>query len=339
MGLYDEHCKEVSHSSDRVPSKADSETLICSSFSISSATGTNGTASCGTAIATAEAGSNGPEMGSSLVLAAKNEHSTGFATLSYQYKEQLFRAAHRITRTHEDAEDAVQDTFLRAFVHLGDFEGRSNFGTWLTRITINSALMILRRKRATHETAMGDSDDFGDGLRYEITDHAPNPETRHAQTEELRILKTAIQRLRPNLRVVVQIHLQGGSMRETAETLGISLSAAKGRLFHAKKALRRSVTGKRVSPSLDLPANYVSCACVLLGRTREHGFTTRAVESEKKGDEDVIEIQGTSKRGIPSNICPTGGGGQSVSGRFAEPRGNPNSSLRNLYGTWRAAGA
>ena len=72
---------------------------------------------------------------------------------------------------------------LRAFVHLGDFEGRSTFGTGLTRITINSALMILRRKRATHETAMGDNNDFGDGLRYEITDHAPNPETRYAQTE------------------------------------------------------------------------------------------------------------------------------------------------------------
>src|SRR6266403_3575591 len=63
----------------------------------------------------------------SLVLAAKNEHSTGFATLSDQYREQLFRAAHRITRSHEDAEDAVQNTLLRAFVHMGEFEGRSNF--------------------------------------------------------------------------------------------------------------------------------------------------------------------------------------------------------------------
>ena len=181
----------------------------------------------------------------SLVLAAKNEHSTGFATLSDQYREQLFRAAHRITRSHEDAEDAVQNTLLRAFVHMGEFEGRSNFGTWLTRISINSALMILRRKRAMRETAMGDNNDFCDGLRYEITDHAPNPETRYAQTEELRILRTAIQRLRPNLRVVVQIHLKGRSMREAAETLGISLSAAKGRLFHAKKALRRSLNPRR----------------------------------------------------------------------------------------------
>ena len=181
-----------------------------------------------------------------LVLASKNEQSTAFATLSEQYKEQLFRAAHRITRTREDAEDAVQDTLLRAFVHLGGFEGRSNFGTWLTSITVNSALMILRKKRATRETAMGDNNDFGGALRYQITDHAPNPETRYVQTEKERILRTAIQRLRPNLRIVVQIQLQGLSMRETAEALGISLTAAKGRLFHAKKALRRSAIRKLV---------------------------------------------------------------------------------------------
>ena len=182
------------------------------------------------------------------IVAAKNEHSTAFATLSDQYRKQLFRAAHRITRTCEDAEDAVQDTLLRAFVHVGDFEGRSNFGTWLTSITLNSALMILRKKRATRETTMGDNNDFGDGRRYEITDHAPNAEARYAQTEEQRILRTAIQCLRPNLRVVVQIHLQGRSMRETAEATGISLTAAKGRLFHAKKALRRLVLRKQARP-------------------------------------------------------------------------------------------
>jgi len=181
-----------------------------------------------------------------------------FARLSEQYREQLFRLAHRITRTPQDAEDAVQDTLLRAFVHMGDFEGRSSFGTWLTRITINSALMILRRKRTSLEFAIGrNNDSGGDDLCYEITDHAPSPETRYAQTEEQRILRTAIQRLRPNLRVVVQIHLQGRSLRETAEALGISLTAAKGRLFHAKKALRRSLITKLV----DLP-RFVDGLCV-----------------------------------------------------------------------------
>ena len=77
-------------------------------------------------------------MTARLALEAKNGHSTVFAALSDQYQEQLFRAAHRITRTREDAEDAVQDTLMRAFVHLGDFEGRSNFGTWLMSIAVVS---------------------------------------------------------------------------------------------------------------------------------------------------------------------------------------------------------
>ena len=182
-----------------------------------------------------------------LVEAAKGGHSAAFATLSEQYREKLLRSAHRITRNHEDAEDAVQDTLLKAFVHMDDFEGRSNFGTWLTSITINSALMILRKKRASREIPIGLNNDSGcEDLRYEITEHAPNSETRYAHSEEQRILNTAIQCLRPNLRVVVQIHLQGGAMQETADALGISLSAAKGRLFHAKKVLRRSAIGKLV---------------------------------------------------------------------------------------------
>ena len=204
-----------------------------------------------------------------LVLPAKNDHSTAFAALSGQYREQLFRAAHRITRTREDAEDAVQDTLLRAFVHLSDFEGRSNFGTWLTSITVNSALMIIRKKKNAHEIAIDGSNDFGlDGAVYEIADHVPNPETRYAQTEEQRILRAAIQRLRPNLRVVVQILLQGRSMRETAEVLGISLSAAKARLFHAKKALRRSALVKLLGQPRFAGNSCVLCPGVLAADTR-----------------------------------------------------------------------
>ena len=182
----------------------------------------------------------------SLVEAAKSGHSMAFATLSERYRQQLFRAAHRITRSREDAEDAVQDALLRAFVHMADFDGRSSFGTWLTRIAINSALMILRKKRASLEIATECSDDFGaDGPCYEIADRAPNPERHYAQSEEESMLRKAIQNLRPTLRVVVQIQqLQERSMRETAEAIGISLAATKRRLFHAKNALRRSVIPK-----------------------------------------------------------------------------------------------
>src|SRR5437764_14848612 len=95
---------------------------------------------------------------------------------------------------------------------------------------------FLRKKRTCPEISIGCNNCFGIGsLCYEMADHAPNPETCYAQNEKQRILRTAIRRLRPNLQVVVQIQLQGRSMRETAETLGISFSAAKGRLFHAKE--------------------------------------------------------------------------------------------------------
>src|SRR6266478_3518529 len=154
----------------------------------------------------------------SLVEAAKAGHSPAFATL------------------------CEQDALLRAFVHLRDFNGESSFATWLTRIAINSALMILRKKRSSLEMAMTSGDNPGsDSFIHQIADHAPNPERRYAQREKERILKKAIHSLRPTLRQVIEMkQLQECSMRETAETMCISVAAAKARLFHAKLALRKS---------------------------------------------------------------------------------------------------
>jgi RNA polymerase sigma factor (sigma-70 family) len=178
----------------------------------------------------------------SLVEAAKAGKSAAFDALCKRYVQQLLRTALRITRNREDSEDAVQDALLRAFVHLKDFDGRSSFATWLTRIAINSALMILRKKRSSHETAVAGTDDSGaEGPGYEIPDRAPNPERRYAQAEKEKILKKAVRRLRPTLRQVVEIQqLQECSMRETADAMCISVAAAKARLFHAKVALRKS---------------------------------------------------------------------------------------------------
>lgn len=177
-----------------------------------------------------------------LVQAAKAGHSSAFGTLCERYAQQLLRVAHRITRNHEDSEDAVQDAMLRAFVHLRDFDGRSSFSTWLTRIAINSALMMLRKKRNSLEIATTSTDDLElSPLAHQIVDRAPNPEKRYAKSEEEKILKQAVRSLRPALREVVEVqHLQERSMRETAEAMCISVAAAKGRLFHAKAALRRS---------------------------------------------------------------------------------------------------
>lgn len=177
----------------------------------------------------------------SLVEAAKNGQSTAFGMLFEPYSKQLFWTAQKITRCREDAEDAVQDAVLRAFVHLGDFDSRSTFGTWLTRIVINSALMILRKKRNAPVVDLTGSDHREGELTFEIPDRAPNPEMVYAQREQERIVKKAVRNLRPTLREIVQKQqLQENSMRETASAMGISLAAAKARLFHAKAALRRS---------------------------------------------------------------------------------------------------
>jgi len=189
------------------------------------------------------AGSGGP-IEKRLVEAAKKGHSTAFAALCERHAKQLFRAARNITRNHEDAEDAVQDALLSAFVHLRKFDGRSKFGTWLTRIAINSALMILRKKRNAPMVDLGGAEDSSTGgLNNEIPDRAPNPELHYAKREEARILNNAIQELRPALRAVVQKQqLQETSIRETAAAMGISEAAAKARLFHARVKLRKSST-------------------------------------------------------------------------------------------------
>jgi RNA polymerase sigma factor (sigma-70 family) len=177
-----------------------------------------------------------------LVSAAKRGHEGAFGELWECHAKKIFHTTLRITRNREDAEDAVQDSFLRAFVHLRNFDGRSSFATWLTRIAINSALMKLRKTRACRETPMEESFDRGENRpRYEPADHLPGPEERYAQQERNTILRGAVRDLRPSIRKVVEIQqLQERSVKEAAEFMGISVVATKARLFHARAALRKS---------------------------------------------------------------------------------------------------
>ena len=254
-----------------------------------------------------------------LVEAAKSGHSLAFDALSERYRQQLFRAARRITRSIEDAEDAVQDTLLRAFVHMRDFDGRSSFGTWLTRIAINSALMNLRKKRVSREIATDYSDESGaDSLRYEITDRRPNPERRCAQSEEENMLKKAIEGLRPALRGVIQMQaLQESSMRETAEAIGISMAATKGRLFHAKKALRRSMIAKLKNQSRFDRRIRALAAGKWLGQNAETSALHRSAQfnHKKKGEEYVVETEDTRKYGNRNHIH-SGGDERGFSGEL-----------------------
>lgn len=176
-----------------------------------------------------------------LIAAAKNGHGGAFGVLCERHEEMILRVTFRITRNREDAEDAVQDSFLSAFVHLANFDERSRFATWLTRIAINSALGQLRKKRGIREIPMDEPSPAGDSRpQLEIPDRALNPEENYRLREREDLVGEAVRRLRPRNRRVVEIHQLGEfSVKETAKILGISVAAAKARMFHARAALRR----------------------------------------------------------------------------------------------------
>jgi RNA polymerase sigma factor (sigma-70 family) len=137
-----------------------------------------------------------------LVAAAKRGQRAAFEQLCGNSAQRILRTTFRITRNREDAEDAVQDAFLKAFTHMKDFDGRSSFSTWLTRIAINSALMILRKKRLGREISVDAlSEQNESGIVWEISDSKPGPETQYLQEEREQLLWKAISGLRPSIRI------------------------------------------------------------------------------------------------------------------------------------------
>jgi RNA polymerase sigma-70 factor, ECF subfamily len=181
-----------------------------------------------------------------LLARARGGHSEAFDALCEPHKRRLLRNTYRITRNHEDAEDALQDSFLRAFLHINRFDGRSAFSTWLTRIAINSALMIIRKRRSWRVAGFEIPGELGvEELEWDVTDHAANPEQSYAQREIENILASEIRALRPSIRTAIEMQqLQELSTRETAGRLGISVAAAKSRLFHGRVALRSAMRRK-----------------------------------------------------------------------------------------------
>jgi RNA polymerase sigma-70 factor, ECF subfamily len=178
-----------------------------------------------------------------LVIAAKAGSNEAFATLQRRYRAPLYRKLFSITRNREDAEDALQDAFLNAYMALGRFEGRAKFSSWLTQIAINSALMLLRKRRGRGDMNSGrvfQADD--DRIYFDIADSAPNPEQVYEQHQRRLQLFKAIQNLDPKFRAVIQIQAsQECSIHEVARTLNVSVSAAKTRLHRGRMRLRRSL--------------------------------------------------------------------------------------------------
>jgi RNA polymerase sigma-70 factor (ECF subfamily) len=158
-----------------------------------------------------------------LIAAAKGGRRAPFGELCERHMKRVSCVTRRITRNREDAEDAAQECFLNAFVHLKEFEGRSQFASWLTRIAINAALMKLRKNRGAREVPMDEPNSSSEPVaQREFRHYAPDPEESCSLRERKRILKSAISGLRPRARNVVElIHLQQHSIRETAQILGL----------------------------------------------------------------------------------------------------------------------
>jgi len=175
-----------------------------------------------------------------LVAQAKCGCSIAFGNLYERHWLRLFRSAFRILRNREDAEDAVQQSFQRAFTRLGQFRQDSTFSTWITRIAINEALMLLRQRRKLSSSFQCQNDGVNETWEVGIADGCPTPEQGLVEHEVRSLIHQAISRLRENLQSVVLLTgLQGLTNEETAQRLGVTVSAVKSRALHARRHLRR----------------------------------------------------------------------------------------------------
>src|SRR6266700_6088965 len=175
-----------------------------------------------------------------LVHACNSGDAPAFEELVKRYDSKLFRIAQHITHNREDAQDAVQDAFLKVFRKLNQFRENSQFSTWLIRITVNESLMKLRQQRSDREVSINEdfqSEDHTAAL--ELADWAPNPEELYKAFELRNILRGELQELRPGLRVVFVLRdIEGLSNDQTAEVLELTRVAVKARLWRARLQLR-----------------------------------------------------------------------------------------------------
>jgi RNA polymerase sigma-70 factor, ECF subfamily len=179
-----------------------------------------------------------------LVHACKNGDVAAFEELVKRYDSKLFRIAQSVTHNREDSQDAVQEAFLKAYQHLAEFQEACQFSTWLIRITVNQALMKLRKQRSARETSL--DDDFqadGEIFPTEVADWAPNPEQLCWATELRTNLIEALKELRPISRTVFVLRdIEGLTIDQTSIILNMSQTAVKARLWRARLQLREALS-------------------------------------------------------------------------------------------------
>ncbi len=179
---------------------------------------------------------------SALVTAARRGNTQAFEDLVLRHERRVFVVAQRITNNREDAEDVVQETFHKVFLHLDNFKEKSRFSTWLTRIAMNESFMLLRRRRGTLEVLPESPEDGMNSFSEAFVDQRPSPEESCGLRERKEILTEAINRLGPKIRRTVLLRdIEERSAAETAELLGTSISAVKARVFQGRRKLRGMV--------------------------------------------------------------------------------------------------
>lgn len=181
---------------------------------------------------------------SELVAKARTGDLEAFNALIKRYERKIYRLAKHITQNDEDAEDVLQETFLKAYEHLKDFQGQSKFYTWIVRIGVNESLMKLRKRRSDRTVPLDEPVDTGeDTVAREIAVWDENPEQRYSREEMGKILDEAVDTLRPAFRTVFVLRdIEELSTEETAEALNISVPAVKSRLLRARLQLREKLT-------------------------------------------------------------------------------------------------
>ncbi|HUY13710.1 MAG TPA: sigma-70 family RNA polymerase sigma factor [Terriglobia bacterium] len=179
-----------------------------------------------------------------LVTEAKSGSYEAFEELVSRYEKKIYRLALRLTGNNEDAEDVLQESFLKAYEHLPDFRQDSRFYTWLVRITVNEGLMRLRKLRSDKSEPLEDKvSDDGQITPREFRDWKPNPEETMQQKEMEDLLLKAAQSLPSSLRTVFLLRdMEELSTEETANLLSLTTGAVKARLFRARMQLREELS-------------------------------------------------------------------------------------------------
>jgi RNA polymerase sigma-70 factor (ECF subfamily) len=175
-----------------------------------------------------------------LLHATKRADVSAFDELVKRHDRKLLRIAQSVTHNREEAEDAVQEAFLKAYRKLDQFHEKAKFSTWMIRIVLNEALMKLRKKRSVREESLDNNlPSNSDVLPRDLADCSPDPQELYGAVEFRKILVKCLGSLQPRLRVVFVLRdIEELSVSEICQLLGLSAVAVKSRLFRARRQLR-----------------------------------------------------------------------------------------------------